>query len=145
MKGSNLTLLHSMEEAVRTLLQNPDSLEGPKVDPLDLMKAYKDKLLEEMWKQQDSLEAPPAPAHRPAPPQPASGAPEEEKEPNDSRPLVERLRALECPLGRCRIAFGLGACLPVQGSKVPPPWSAAPLEEAFSRRSRSLCKILLNV
>ena len=30
-----------MEEAVRTLLQNPDSLEGPKVDPLDLMKAYK--------------------------------------------------------------------------------------------------------
>ncbi|XP_059932604.1 nck-associated protein 5-like isoform X2 [Gadus macrocephalus] len=85
----------SMEEAVRTLLQNPDSLEGPKVDPLDLMKAYKDKLLEEMWKQQDSLEAPPAPAHRPAPPQPASGVPEEEKEPNDSRPLVERLRALE--------------------------------------------------
>ena len=41
MKGSNLTLIHSMEEAVRTLLQNPDSLEGPKVDPLDLMKAYK--------------------------------------------------------------------------------------------------------
>ena len=32
---------HSMEETVRTLLQNQDSLEGPKVDPLDLMKAYK--------------------------------------------------------------------------------------------------------
>lgn len=31
----------SMEETVRTLLQNQDSLEGPKVDPLDLMKAYK--------------------------------------------------------------------------------------------------------
>lgn len=30
-----------MEETVRTLLQNQDSLEGPKVDPLDLMKAYK--------------------------------------------------------------------------------------------------------
>lgn len=26
---------------MRTLLQNQDSLEGPKVDPLDLMKAYK--------------------------------------------------------------------------------------------------------
>ncbi|CAL8326809.1 unnamed protein product [Lota lota] len=86
----------SMEEAVRTLLQNPDSLEGPKVDPLDLMKAYKDKLLEEMWKQQDSLEAPPAPAHQPASLQQASGGPEEEKEhPNDNRPLLERLRALE--------------------------------------------------
>lgn len=31
----------SMEETVRTLLQNQDPLEGPKVDPLDLMKAYK--------------------------------------------------------------------------------------------------------
>ncbi|CAL8240783.1 unnamed protein product [Merluccius merluccius] len=57
-----------MEEAVRTLLQNPDSLDSPKVDPLDLMKAYKDKLLEEMWKQQDSLEAPPAAAAASQPP-----------------------------------------------------------------------------
>lgn len=32
-----------MEETVRTLLQNHDPLEGPKVDPLDLMKAYKVK------------------------------------------------------------------------------------------------------
>lgn len=32
-----------MEETVQTLLQNHDSLEGPKVDPLDLMKAYKVK------------------------------------------------------------------------------------------------------
>lgn len=30
-----------MEETVRTLMQNHDTLEGPKVDPLDLMKAYK--------------------------------------------------------------------------------------------------------
>lgn len=30
-----------MEETVRTILQNQDTLEGPKVDPLDLMKAYK--------------------------------------------------------------------------------------------------------
>lgn len=34
-------LERSMEETVRTLLQNHDTLEGPKVDPLDLMKAYK--------------------------------------------------------------------------------------------------------
>ncbi|XP_077473801.1 nck-associated protein 5-like [Stigmatopora argus] len=83
-----------MEETVRTLLQNQDSLEGPKVDPLDLMKAYKDKLLEEMWKQQDSLEGP-------APPETettttsesleAGGSPEE----NNSNSLLLRLRALE--------------------------------------------------
>lgn len=37
-----------MEETVRTLLQNQDSMEGPKVDPMDLMKAYKvqEELLE---------------------------------------------------------------------------------------------------
>ncbi|XP_037543104.1 nck-associated protein 5 [Nematolebias whitei] len=64
----------SMEETVRTLLQNQDSLEGPKVDPLDLMKAYKDKLLEEMWKQQDR------------------GS---EENPPDPNPMLERLRALE--------------------------------------------------
>lgn len=38
---SSCVLERSMEETVRTLLQNQDSLEGPKVDPLDLMKAYK--------------------------------------------------------------------------------------------------------
>lgn len=32
---------YSMEETVRTLLQNQDPVEGPKVDPMDLMKAYK--------------------------------------------------------------------------------------------------------
>ncbi|XP_054881575.1 nck-associated protein 5-like [Poeciliopsis prolifica] len=59
-----------MEQTVRSLLQNQDSLDGPKVDPLDLMKAYKDKLLEEMWKQQDSLDAPPPPRRRPRRPPP---------------------------------------------------------------------------
>lgn len=40
----------SMEETVRTLLQNQDSLEGPKVDPLDLMKAYKvQEVLQVLW------------------------------------------------------------------------------------------------
>ncbi|KAM9347688.1 nck-associated protein 5-like [Symphorus nematophorus] len=82
-----------MEETVRTLLQNQDSLEGPKVDPLDLMKAYKDKLLEEMWKQQDSLEGPTATAaEMPASPEAGGGSEENSK---DSNPLLERLRALE--------------------------------------------------
>ncbi|KAM8857033.1 nck-associated protein 5-like isoform 1-T1 [Synchiropus picturatus] len=83
----------SMEETVRTLLQNQDSLEGPKVDPLDLMKAYKDKLLEEMWKQQDSLEGPAATVADPsASPEAGSGSEESSK---DSNLLLERLRALE--------------------------------------------------
>ncbi|XP_053296186.1 nck-associated protein 5 isoform X2 [Pleuronectes platessa] len=83
----------SMEETVRTLLQNQDSLEGPKVDPLDLMKAYKDKLLEEMWKQQDSLEGPTATAaEMPTSPEASGGSEENSK---DSNPLLERLRALE--------------------------------------------------
>lgn len=83
----------SMEETVRTLLQNQDSLEGPKVDPLDLMKAYKDKLLEEMWKQQDSLEGPTATAaEMPASPEAGGGSEENSK---DSNPLLARLRALE--------------------------------------------------
>ncbi|XP_038575512.1 nck-associated protein 5-like isoform X2 [Micropterus salmoides] len=82
-----------MEETVRTLLQNQDSLEGPKVDPLDLMKAYKDKLLEEMWKQQDSLEGPTATAaERPDSPEAGGGSEECSK---DSNPLLERLRTLE--------------------------------------------------
>ncbi|XP_041857311.1 nck-associated protein 5-like isoform X2 [Melanotaenia boesemani] len=83
----------SMEETVRTLLQNQDSLEGPKVDPLDLMKAYKDKLLEEMWKQQDSLEGPTDPAAQsPVSPEADGGTGENSQ---DSTPLLERLRALE--------------------------------------------------
>ncbi|XP_028992712.1 nck-associated protein 5-like isoform X3 [Betta splendens] len=77
----------SMEETVRTLLQNQDSVQGPKVDPMDLMKAYKDKLLEEMWKQQDSLDGCTATAAE------MVTSPEESSQ--DSNPLLERLRALE--------------------------------------------------
>ncbi|XP_077584750.1 nck-associated protein 5-like [Stigmatopora nigra] len=82
-----------MEETVRTLLQNQDSLEGPKVDPLDLMKAYKDKLLEEMWKQQDSLEGPIPPEMETTTSESveAGGVPEE----NNSNSLLVRLKALE--------------------------------------------------
>ncbi|KAM3862165.1 nck-associated protein 5-like [Diretmus argenteus] len=82
----------SMEETVRALLQNQDSLEGPNVDPLDLMKAYKDKLLEEMWKQQDSLEGPTPTAERPDSHEAGGGL---EENSNDTKSLIERLRALE--------------------------------------------------
>nr|XP_057937624.1 nck-associated protein 5-like isoform X2 [Doryrhamphus excisus] len=81
-----------MEETVRTLLQNQDSLEGPKVDPLDLMKAYKDKLLEEMWKQQDSLEGPTTTDAEMSTSLEASGGSEEN---SNSNSLLGRLRALE--------------------------------------------------
>lgn len=52
-----------------------------------------DKLLEEMWKQQDSLEGPTATApETPASPEANSGSEEDSK---DSNPLLKRLRALE--------------------------------------------------
>ncbi|KAM4609372.1 nck-associated protein 5-like [Polymixia lowei] len=82
----------SMEETVRTLLQNQDSLEGPAVDPLDLMKAYKDKLLEEMWKQRDSLEVPTSTVERTSSLEAGGGL---EENLNETRPLLERLKALE--------------------------------------------------
>ncbi|XP_055006613.1 nck-associated protein 5-like [Boleophthalmus pectinirostris] len=90
----------SMEETVRTILQNQDSMEGPKVDPLDLMKAYKDKLLEEMWKQQDSLESVPVATETSVPVATETAASEEthsgsDEDSKDSNPLLERLRALE--------------------------------------------------
>ncbi|KAK2839456.1 hypothetical protein Q5P01_013196 [Channa striata] len=66
---------------------------GPKVDPLDLMKAYKDKLLEEMWKQQDSLEGSATTAAGASTSPEAGGGLEENSK--DSNPLLERLRALE--------------------------------------------------
>ncbi|XP_077436314.1 uncharacterized protein LOC144060536 isoform X3 [Vanacampus margaritifer] len=85
-----------MEESVPSPLQDPDSLEDPKadpkVDPLDLMKAYKDKLLEEMWKQQDSLEAPAASQTQTSQRPEAGAAPEENA---DSDSMLRRLRALE--------------------------------------------------
>ncbi|XP_019724600.1 nck-associated protein 5-like isoform X2 [Hippocampus comes] len=81
-----------MEETVRSLLQNQDSLDGPKVDPLDLMKAYKDKLLEEMWKQQDSLEGPAASETETSKAPEAGGGPEGSAN-GDS--MLQRLRALE--------------------------------------------------
>lgn len=57
------------------------------------LSVFQDKLLEEMWKQQDSLEAPAATAaETPASPEAGGGSEENTK---DSNPLLERLRALE--------------------------------------------------
>ncbi|XP_051937946.1 nck-associated protein 5-like isoform X2 [Hippocampus zosterae] len=81
-----------MEETVRSLLQKQDSLDGPEVDPLDLMKAYKDKLLEEMWKQRDSLEGPPASETETSKAPEAGGGPEGSA---DGDSVLRRLRALE--------------------------------------------------
>ncbi len=59
----------------------------------DPLSAFQDKLLEEMWKQQDSLEGPTATAaEMPAAPEVGGGSEENSK---DSNPLLERLRALE--------------------------------------------------
>ncbi|KAG5833609.1 hypothetical protein ANANG_G00277710 [Anguilla anguilla] len=51
-----------MEETVRSLLQNQGALEHTPLDTVDLMKAYKDKLSEEVKKQREGLErsGPPA-------------------------------------------------------------------------------------
>ncbi|XP_031649665.1 nck-associated protein 5 [Oncorhynchus kisutch] len=85
----------SMEEMVRTLLQNQDTLEGPSADPLDLMKAYKDKLLEEMWKQQDSLEGPLPPLKERRPNSPGAIRRGHGEDYDETNPILERLRALE--------------------------------------------------
>nr|XP_029503000.1 nck-associated protein 5-like [Oncorhynchus nerka] len=84
-----------MEETVRSLLQNQDTLEGPSVDPLDLMKAYKNKLLEEMWKQQNSLEGPTPPLIDRRPNSPGCSSRGHEEDSHEAKPLLERLRALE--------------------------------------------------
>lgn len=54
---------------------------------------FQDKLLEEMWKQQDSLEAPPATAAKTPASTEAGGGSEENSK--DGNLLLERLRALE--------------------------------------------------
>lgn len=54
---------------------------------------FQDKLLEEMWKQQDSLEGPTGTAaEMPAAPEAGQGSEETAK---DSNPLLQQLRALE--------------------------------------------------
>ncbi|XP_041637953.1 nck-associated protein 5-like isoform X2 [Cheilinus undulatus] len=85
-----------MEETVRSLLQNQGVLEQTAVDTVDIMKAYKDKLSEEVQKQQDGPEENGSPLA--AQTEPDSGNPDasqSEEDKDKTKPLLERLKALE--------------------------------------------------
>ncbi|XP_036400664.1 nck-associated protein 5-like [Megalops cyprinoides] len=82
-----------VEETVRTLLQNQGALEHSAMDTVDLMKAYKDKLSEEVRKQQESLQEAGQPAEE-AESQSNGGCAEEDRD-KETKVLLERLRALE--------------------------------------------------
>ncbi|XP_055764006.1 nck-associated protein 5-like isoform X3 [Salvelinus fontinalis] len=85
-----------MEETVRTLLQNQGVLEQTAVDTVDIMKAYKDKLSEEVQRTRDSLEQnSPLPSYGdPLLADIGSISPAEEFQ-DQTKLLLERLRALE--------------------------------------------------
>uniref|UniRef100_A0A673YHQ7 NCK associated protein 5 n=1 Tax=Salmo trutta TaxID=8032 RepID=A0A673YHQ7_SALTR len=89
-----------MEETVRTLLQNQGVLEQTAMDTVDIMKAYKDKLSEEVQKTRDSLEQNSSGGG----PLPSSGDPllpdvgsvsRAEEFQDQTKLLLERLRTLE--------------------------------------------------
>ncbi|XP_070813790.1 nck-associated protein 5-like isoform X2 [Chaetodon trifascialis] len=90
-----------MEETVRSLLQNQGVLEQTAVDTVDIMKAYKDKLSEEVQKQHDGPEengSPPATQTEPdtgLPPNADPDASQAEEDTDKTKPLLERLKALE--------------------------------------------------
>ncbi|KAJ8415220.1 hypothetical protein AAFF_G00009180 [Aldrovandia affinis] len=86
-----------MEETVRSLLQNQGALEHTAVDTVDLMKAYKDKLSEEVRKRRERPE-------KPQPPEAkvesrsdgdADGGAAEGDGDKETRLLLERMKALE--------------------------------------------------
>ncbi|XP_040888568.1 nck-associated protein 5-like isoform X2 [Toxotes jaculatrix] len=90
-----------MEETVRSLLQNQGVLEQTAVDTVDIMKAYKDKLSEEVQKRHDGPEengslpttqAEPDPGLLPDADPDASQA---EDDKDKTKLLLERLKALE--------------------------------------------------
>uniref|UniRef100_A0A3P9JTI1 Nck-associated protein 5 n=1 Tax=Oryzias latipes TaxID=8090 RepID=A0A3P9JTI1_ORYLA len=79
-----------MEETVRSLLQNQGVLEQTAVDTVDIMKAYKDKLSEEVQKLQDGPEARQA--------EPAStelDGSQADEDRDKTKLLLERLKTLE--------------------------------------------------
>ncbi|KAM3585294.1 uncharacterized protein V6R79_013311 [Siganus canaliculatus] len=93
-----------MEETVRSLLQNQGVLEQTAVDTVDIMKAYKDKLAEDVQKQHDNPEedgSPPAireEADSGPPPLDAAAdadGSQAEEDGDKTKPLLERLKALE--------------------------------------------------
>lgn len=61
---------------------------------------WQDKLLEEMWKQQDSLDAPTAAAAAETPGDVTEGGGASDDGSKDSNSLLERLRALEVKVRR---------------------------------------------
>ncbi|XP_030011948.1 nck-associated protein 5-like isoform X2 [Sphaeramia orbicularis] len=91
-----------MEETVRSLLQNQGVLEQTAVDTVDLMKAYKDKLSEEVQKQHDGPEengSLPATQMEPDPgPLPLNADPDagqEDEDKDKTKLLLDRLKTLE--------------------------------------------------
>ncbi|XP_051283477.1 nck-associated protein 5 isoform X2 [Dicentrarchus labrax] len=90
-----------MEETVRSLLQNQGVPEQTAVDTVDIMKAYKDKLSEEVQKQHDGPEengSPPATQAEPDMgllPNADADASQAEEDKDKTMPLLERLKALE--------------------------------------------------
>ncbi|XP_054479430.1 nck-associated protein 5-like [Anoplopoma fimbria] len=87
-----------MEETVRSLLQNQGVVEQTAVDTVDIMKAYRDKLSEEVRKQYDGLgENGSSPSTR-TEPEPLNADPdasEAEEDKEKTKPLLDRLKALE--------------------------------------------------
>ncbi|XP_069377087.1 nck-associated protein 5-like isoform X3 [Paralichthys olivaceus] len=90
-----------MEETVRSLLQNQGVLEQTAVDTVDIMKAYKDKLSEEVQKQHDGPGengSPPASQAEPDLRLPQNADPDAsqaEEDKDKTKLLLERLKALE--------------------------------------------------
>ncbi|XP_049918964.1 nck-associated protein 5-like isoform X3 [Epinephelus moara] len=84
-----------MEETVRSLLQNQGVVEQTAVDTVDIMKAYKDKLSEEVQKQHDGPEENGSlPQTEPDPGlDPDASQAEEDKD--KTKLLLDRLKALE--------------------------------------------------
>ncbi|XP_034034630.1 nck-associated protein 5-like isoform X4 [Thalassophryne amazonica] len=90
-----------MEETVRSLLQNHGVLEQTAVDTVDIMKAYKDKLSEEVRKQHDGPEengSPSGPQTESDPgllPDMDPDASQADEHKDKAKLLMERLKALE--------------------------------------------------
>ncbi|XP_031708260.1 nck-associated protein 5-like isoform X2 [Anarrhichthys ocellatus] len=87
-----------MEETVWSLLQNQGVVEQTAVDTVDIMKAYRDKLSEEVRKQYDGPEengSPPSTQTEPEPPNTDPDASQAEEDKDKSKPLLDRLKALE--------------------------------------------------
>ncbi|XP_068575555.1 nck-associated protein 5-like isoform X2 [Cebidichthys violaceus] len=87
-----------MEETVRSLLQNQGVVEQTAVDTVDIMKAYRDKLSEEVRKQYDGPQengSPPPTQTEPDPPNADPDASQAEEDKDKTKPLLDRLKALE--------------------------------------------------